>query len=148
MAFKFSTGFRDSVLDTSAVKTLLENTGTIKIYSGTAPATADAALGAAVLLVTITDNGLGGGLTFEAAAASGSLQKLSSQVWKGTIASSGTASFFRYVVAGDDGALSTTQVRVQGLVGLGGTDMNLSSVNLTATEEQTLDAFVIAFSTL
>jgi len=146
MAFKFSTGFRDNLLDTGSLKAQLD-TGLIKIYSGTVPATADDSLGAAVLLTTISDNGTGTGLTMAAAASEGVLTKDLTQVWKGTNAATGTASFFRFVQSADTGGLSTSEVRVQGTVGLAGADMNLSSVSLVASEEQLIDYFSIAFPT-
>jgi hypothetical protein len=147
MAFKFSTGSRNKVLDNSSLKGLLDG-GLIKIYSGTVPATADSALGGASLLVTISDNGTGAGLNLDASAADGVITKDLSQVWKGVNGASGTASFFRFVQQADTGGESTTEVRVQGVVGLAGADMNLSSVVLASTEEQLIDYFSIAFSTL
>ena len=146
MAFKFSTGFRNALMVTGSAKARLD-AGFIKIYAGTVPATADAALGSATLLCTISDNSGAGGLTFEAAAADGVMSKTAAQVWSGVNAASGTASFFRYVAAGDDGTLSTTQERVQGLVGFAGSDMNLSSTGLVATETQIIDYFALAFPT-
>jgi hypothetical protein len=146
MAFKFSTGFRDAVMSTGSVKAALTG-GSIKVYSGTPPSTADAALSGNTLLCTITDNGGAGGLSFETASVDGTLQKLASQTWKGTNAATGTASFFRFVATGDTGASSTTQVRVQGGIGVAGNDMNLASTSLVATEEQVIDYFAIAFPT-
>lgn len=145
MAFKFSTGFRNSILVTGSVKNALD-AGFIKIYSGTPPATADAALSGNTELVNISIDGLGvDGLTFDAAAADGVIQKTASEVWKGTNANSGTATFFRFVKSGDTGASSSTAVRVQGNVGVAGSDMNLASTVLAATEEQVIDYFAIAF---
>lgn len=142
MAIKISTGLRDGLLDTGSLKSILED-GFIKIYGGTVPSTADAALGGATLLVTISDAGGVGGLDFEAAAASGILAKASAQTWSGTNAASGTATFYRFVTAADDGTESTTQERIQGTVDIVGADLNLSSTSLTAAAEQTIDYYVL-----
>lgn len=143
MAIKISTGLRNALLDTGSFRGTM-NEGFLNIYSGSAPATADAALGGATLLVTISDNGGVDGLDFEASAAAGILMKSSAQTWKGTNAASGTATFYRFVTAADDGTESTTQARVQGTVGLIGSDLNLSSTSLTAAAEQTIDYFAVA----
>lgn len=143
MTIMISTGLRNALLDTADMKTTMEN-GFIKIYAGTVPSTADASIGSATLLVTISDNSGVGGLDFEAAASGGILSKSSSQTWSGTNAASGTAAFYRFVTAADDGTLSTTQERIQGSVGLVGEDLNLSSTSLTSSATQTIDYFSIA----
>ena len=146
---KASTGLRHAMLDTGSLKSSLDG-GTVKLYAGPAPLTADDALnsqGANTLLCTITDDGGAGTLTMETAATGGGLPKLASQVWKGTNAASGTASFFRFVASGDDGLLSTTQVRLQGTIATAGADMNISDVNLTAAAEQAVDFFVVGLPT-
>lgn len=144
MAFKFSTGLRNAVLGTDSARATLEG-GVINIYSDAVPATADAALGGATLLVTISNDGGGGGLNFDAIAADGLLVKDPGQIWKGEIAAGGTATFFRWVMDGDTGGVSDSEVRIQGAVGMAGTDMVLSNTALTATEDQILDSFVLAF---
>lgn len=147
MALKTSTGLRNKMLDASPLRTAL-NLGFLKIYSGAVPATADDALGSAVLLCTISNNGTATGLTFATAAASGVIAKNSAEVWKGTNEASGTASFYRFVAPGDTGALSTTEARMQGAIAISGAELNLSSTTLTAGAEQTIDYFVTAIPTL
>lgn len=147
MAFKYSTGFKKAVCDTASVKGTFDG-GFIKVYSAptTLPADADAALpGDSVLLCTYSDNGGGGGLTLAAAAVGGTIGKLSTQTWKTTAGATGTPAFFRYVQSGDTGASSTTEKRIQGLVGTAGADMNLSSATITSGQEYTLDFFSITF---
>lgn len=140
---KFSTGIRNHLLASGSMRSAL-NSGTINIYSGTAPVSADDAIpGAATLLVTISADGSGGGLTFAASAAAGLLQKDSGQVWKGTVAQSGQATWFRFITGADTGADSTSELRVQGTVGIGGTDMQITDPNLTASAEQKVDYFSI-----
>ena len=145
MAFKFSTGFRNAVMGTASAATTLTG-GKIKIYSGAPPVTADAAA-TGTLLITISDNGGSGGLSFEPTITDATLTKLATQVWKGTIAATGTAGYFRWVMGSDDGSPSTTQVRIQGTVAQAGGDMNLSSLTVTASEEQVLDYFTLTFPT-
>jgi len=142
MTIKISTGLRDDMLDTGSLKTIF-NLGSIKIYSGSAPASANDAV-SGTLLCTITNNGGGTGITFAASASSGAISKNGSETWKGTNAASGTAGYFRLVGASDDGTSSTTQPRIQGTIGTAGEDMNLSSVSLTSGAEQTIDYFSVA----
>ena len=142
MTIKISTGLRDDMLDTGSLKTIF-NLGSIKIYSGAAPASANDAV-SGTLLCTITNNGGGTGITFAASASSGAISKNGSETWKGTNAASGTAGYFRLVGASDDGTSSTTQPRIQGTIGTAGEDMNLSSVSLTSGAEQTIDYFSVA----
>lgn len=150
MAFKTSTGLRDDMLDSNSLKTILDG-GFIKIYSGPEPLTADDAIGSVgtnVLLCTISVSGLGGGLNFDTAAASGALAKAPAEVWKGTNVASGTAAFYRHVTAADDGASSTTQQRIQGSIGTSGKELNLSDTGLTLGAEQTIDHYVVSLPTL
>jgi hypothetical protein len=143
MTLYVSTGLRNKLLDTGSLKSIF-NLGFIKIYAGTVPADADASIGAATLLCTISNNSTGTGITFAASAASGAISKNSGETWSGTNAASGTASFYRHVAAGDDGTLSTTQARIQGLVSTAGADLNLSSVALTSAATQTIDNYSAA----
>lgn len=143
----FSTGLRDDMLDTSPFKTLMDD-GFLVIYNGTAPATADAALSGNTVLLTYSDNGGAGGLDFATAASGGILTKDLTQVWSGTVAVTGTATFWRYILAADTGALSTTEKRIQGTVGTVGADLNLSSLSLTATDVKTINYFYVVLPTL
>ena len=147
MALKTSTGLRNGVLSGGSLKSLL-NGGRINIYAGTPPATADDAVGGATLLCAITLNSTGAGINFDAAAAGGVLQKAPSEVWSGANVAGGVAAWYRHVAAGDGGTLSTTAPRVQGLVGVAGADLNLSSVSLVAGATQTVDYYSLAWPTL
>ena len=146
MALEFSTGFKDAVLDTGSFKSTFDD-GYIRIYDGTPPADADAALAGNTVLVTYSDNdqgiGAGQGLDLEASAANGSISKAAAQTWKGTAAATSTATFFRYIQSADTGALSTTEIRIQGTVGGAGADLFVSSTTFTSAVEYTLDLFSI-----
>jgi hypothetical protein len=145
MAIKTSTGLRNKILDTSAFRTFM-NLGFIKIYTGSQPADADAAV-TGTLLCTISNNSTGTGLTMAASATSGTIVKAAAEVWSGTNAATGTAGYYRHVAAGDDGTSSTTQARIQGSIGTSGADMNLSSVSLTNGATQTIDNYSITLPT-
>lgn len=141
MSLKLSTGLRNKLLDTGSLKSIFA-AGFIKIYSGSAPADADAAV-TGTLLCTISISGGGTGINFDTAAVGGVLSKLGSETWSGTNAATGTATHYRHVAAGDDGTLSTTQARIQGTVGVVGADMNLSSVSLVSGNPQTIDYYAM-----
>jgi hypothetical protein len=123
MSLQASTGLRGALL--SALKTSLDG-GKLLIFSGSKPANADAAIGSATLLCTITDNDTGGGLTFDTGPSNGIIVKLPSQSWRGTNVASGVATFYRHVASGDDGISSASEPRLQGTVGVSGTDLNLT----------------------
>lgn len=123
---KFSTGFRNQLMTTAAARDIMD-LGFIKIYGGAVPATADAALGAATLLCTLSVDGLGDGLSMAAAAVDGVLEKDDTQVWQGTNVAGGVATFYRHVAVGDTGAASTTEARIQGNIAVGNSDMNITA---------------------
>lgn len=148
MAFKYSTGFKNAVLDTGSVKGTFDG-GLIKLYSAptSVPTSADDALpGDSVLLNTYTVNDDGAtGLTLDTAAADGVIEKTASESWQGTAVANGTAAFFRYEQSGDAGAASTTAQRIQGTVGSGGADMFLASTTITSGQLYNLDYFSLTF---
>lgn len=147
MALKSSTGLRKNLLDTGSLKATMA-LGFIKIYAGTVPTTADDAIGSATLLTTISVNSTGTGVSFDTAAAGGTLSKAPGEVWSGVNAAGGTATFYRHVAVGDTGALSTTEARIQGTVGTSGAELNLSAVTLTNGATQTVDYYSVTLPTL
>ena len=147
MTIKTSTGLRNRMLDAGSLKSRLA-LGFLKIYSGAEPGTADAAA-TGTLLSTISVSGAGTGLSLDTTAAAGVLAK-SSQVWSGPIVATGVATYYRFCAAGDTGASSGTEERIQGSVGQAGADLNLSSVSLTANaaaSAQTINYYVVALPT-
>lgn len=145
MTFKVSTGLRNGMLGTDSLDGLMSG-GFIKIYNGVEPASADDALSGNTLLCTISVDDSGTGLTFDAPTG-GVLPKAAAETWEGTNAASGTATFYRFVLTGDTGALSTTEKRMQGSIGLAGADMNMTSVTLVAAAVQPINYFVVALPT-
>lgn len=145
MALLFSTGYRMGSLGSTAnptgnpIQDLLAS-GIIKIYSGTAPSTADAAV-TGTLLVAI-DNG-GAAVNF-AEPSSNAIAIAGGETWSVAAVATGTASYFRYVIkASDDGLLSTTQVRIQGTVGTSGADMIIGNTAIVSGATQTIDTFTL-----
>ena len=144
---KFSTGLRNEMLAGQSLKDTLDG-GMIQIYSGTEPATADDGIGSATPILTLTVDGTGGGLHFSAAAVNGTLSKDASEIWKGEIQTTDSAAWFRFVAPGDTGAASTTEARIQGSIGVAGTDMLMANTTLTETEEFTLNYYTVVLPTL
>ena len=143
MGMKISTGLANAMLSGSGLKTALTGME-MRIYAGTEPATANDAIGAATLLVTITEDGLGSPLAFEANAVDGVLEKSSAQVWEGTAVASGTATWCRLVLQADAGGSSTTAVRIQGDAGLAGRFLNLTSTSITNGAVQRIGSLAVA----
>ena len=144
MTTKASTGLRNHVLATGSVKAALDS-GFLEIYSGTEPATADAAIEASnVLLCRIYSDGAAAGLTLADAAVDGYLEKKADQSWTGTNVEAGIATFFRFVAPDDVGDMSTVAKRLQGSVGRAGADLNLSSVDLVVGAPQAVSFFSVA----
>lgn len=144
MGAKISTGLANAMLSGSGLKTALSGM-VLRIYSGTEPATANDAIGAATLLATITVNGDGTTpLTFEANAVDGVLAKNSGEVWEGTAVASGTATFCRLLLSADADGTSTTAVRLQGDVGLAGRVLNLTSTAISVSAVQRVGSYAVA----
>jgi len=112
---KMSTGLCDYLLTTGSLKACFDGAAKLMIYGGTVPTTADAALGAAVLLVTVAN--AGAEVNFAAASVAGYLAKLAAETWTANGVANGTATFYRFQFTGDTGALSTTNKRIQGTIG-------------------------------
>lgn len=147
MGFKISSGLRDHVLVTGSIRAGL-NGGCIRIYSGTEPATSDAAIGVGnTLLCLVTVNGGGTGCTFESAPVSGTLSKTESEVWTGTNLASGTPTFWRFSSLTDAEGSSTTEKRIQGTIGTAGNVMNISDSTLTVGEPCPITYFNLTLPT-
>ena len=116
MASSFSAAQRSTLLDAARSA---YNSGKLRIYSGSVPADADAALGGATLLAELTLNA-----TAFPAASSGVLT--ANAITAGTAGATGTASFFRIL----DSAGST--VLAQGAVATSGAQLTLPTVSITS----------------
>jgi hypothetical protein len=142
MALSISTGLRDGVLDTSALNALLDQ-GELRIFSGSAPSTADDTETGTLLVTINTVTGSGFDLSFQDTAASGVLSK-QINTWDGVAVASGTAGYFRLCASTSDaGGTSTTEVRIQGAVATSGAELNMSSTTITSGATTTIDTFDI-----
>lgn len=145
MTIKLSTGLRNTMLSSAGFGEIFAN-GIIEIYSGTQPATADAAA-TGTLLGTVTLAGgaftpgtATNGLTW-GAPASGTITK-STDLWQFTGLAAATAGWFRLKGnALDSNALSTTLPRLDGNIGSSGADMNLSNLSIAVGAITTIDTF-------
>lgn len=143
MPVKTSTGLAAHLAVIGSLKSAFEG-GLIRVYDGSPPASADDAV-VGNLLWTISVDGDGSGLTFDAAAVGRALVKPDAATWGGAT-TAGTPSYYRLVAAGDTGTSSTTQKRVQGTVGaVAGVDLYMTNPVLT-TNASPLAKVLIGYS--
>jgi hypothetical protein len=76
---------------------------------------------------------------------SGVIEKLASMTIQGTNVGTGTPTYYRLVLDGDTGALSTTAARVQGSVATANSDMNFPSTQWTTDDIQFLKTYSLTF---
>ena len=126
MALAYSTAIRNAMLD--AITTGAGGSALLRIYDGTRPATGGAAT---TLLAELTCNA-----TFAPGASSGVLT-LNSITQDPSANATGTATWFRIVKS--DG---TTFV-MDGNVGTSGSDLNLTTTSIVATQQVSVTSFVI-----
>jgi len=126
MAIAYAATLRNSMLD--AITTRAGASALLRIYDGTRPATGGAAT---TLLAELTCNA-----TFAPGAAAGVLT-LNAITQDSSANSSGTATWFRIVKS--DG---TTHV-LDGDVGTSGSDLNLTTTTIVATQPVSVSSFVI-----
>ena len=139
MSIQLSSGLRDHMLITGSFKSGLDG-GVLKIYGGTIPVTADADSSGATVLCTISLDATGTGITCASSVTAGVLTKNASEIWRGQISTSGTATFFRFMAVGDTGTASTSAKRVQGTVGVVGSDLNFSSISFVTPNYKIIDS--------
>lgn len=144
MTLRISTGLGTLLAGTTGFAAAMAN-GVIDIYTGTQPATADAAATGALLgTVTLASGAFtpglpNNGLTFAAAVAA-VVNK--SGVWSFNGIAVGTAGWFRFRGnAADSGLLSTTLPRMDGAVATSGATLNLSNLSITVGAPTTVDSF-------
>lgn len=146
MALRLSTGLRNGMLNSTGF-TEAFNDGTIYIYSGPQPSSADDAVQGTLLLQITVNNGAWSagsptnGLGFDAPS-NGVVSKAAAEVWRGLGVADGTAGWFRLVGnAADAGGSSTSLPRLDGSVAISGGDMSLSSVTIVTSAPTTIDTF-------
>jgi len=145
MTIKKSTALVNYELATGSFRSAMNNCK-IYIFSGPVPDTADEALtvpGTHQILVTLTESGGGTALTWETTPVDGVLSMETTETRKGTVANSGTASFFRVCNGTDNGQglAGVGDERFQGTIGTNMSyDMVLADTSLVATTDLTLDS--------
>ena len=126
MALAYSVTLRNAMLD--AITTAAGASALLRIYDGSRPATGGSAT---TLLAELTCNA-----TFAAAASSGVLT-LNAITQDSSANATGTATWFRLVKS--DG---TTHV-LDGSVGTSGSDLNLTTTSIVATQPVSVTSFTI-----
>ena len=138
MLIQLSTGAVDAMIGFTGLAGALDAGGMeLRIYAGTPPADADAAIGGATLLVTIKNGA--SALTWDNPAG-GIISKPAGETWSGTAVATNTATFGRFVAAADTDTLSTTDVRIQGDVATIGAFINLDNVAIVSGAVQTVNS--------
>jgi hypothetical protein len=148
MALKLSTGCKTGLAGTRGLKDMFDQ-GWIDIYSGGQPTDADAAeTGSKLARITLASAPVAAaGLTFGTAAL-GLLPK-SASVWSGTVGVAGIAGYFRlYGTNGTTGIMGSagtagTGIRIDGNVGVSGSDLVLSNTSLVLGATVTIDTFTL-----
>ena len=152
MAMQFSTGLKNILLSRTAGQSLgnaLDN-GKLIVYDDSfVPTGPDEAIGAATSIIEYTTLGSGSfDLQFALVAAAGTLSK-DAATWQGDATGNLTGNFFRYILTTDTGALSTTEVRIQGTVGGSpGADLFLANPAYASGNTYYIDAFAITIPNL
>jgi hypothetical protein len=139
-ALRISNGARTALAGTNCLKTILQG-GVMDIYSGGQPATAEYAETGIKLLRISVNSGTSStqGLTFGTAAL-GVLPK-SADVWSGLVSVAGVAGYFRFYGTGGTSGSSNSENRIDGNVGISGSDMVLANTSLVAGATLTIDTF-------
>ena len=152
MTVRLSTGLRNKMANAFGVASGQATNGAfddgvIYIYSGAQPLTADAAVSGTLLGIVTKDSGAfafgaaTNGLVFDAPA-DGVISKAAADTWSFVGLAVGTAGWFRLMGnATDSLALSTTLPRLDGSVGVSGTDLRLSNIAITIGAPNTIDTF-------
>lgn len=144
MTTKISTGLAGYMLATGSLRQAFASSF-IRVYQGTEPLTADAALpGDATLLCEISVDGDGAGISLNATADGTYITKKPTETWRGEALATGVPTYFRWVTGADAGVSSSVLPRIQGKVGLAGVELNFSSLNFVEGAIQKVDYFVVA----
>lgn len=121
--------------------------GVLEIYSGSQPATADAAeTGTKLLRITVSSGAFvagaqANGIQFGAPVA-GVIAK-NTDVWSGVGLADGTAGWWRLYDNAYTTGLSTSAIRMDGNCATSGGDLNMASLTVTTGATTTIDSFAI-----
>jgi hypothetical protein len=135
MAIRLSNGAVTALVGASGVKSLFNN-GFIGIYSGAQPPDANQAE-TGNLLVVISKNSGTAGITFGTAGAG--VLPMSSDIMSGLCGTAGVAGWFRMYDSNFTMGSSGTAIRMDGNVGVSGSDMVMANTNMVAGATQTIN---------
>ena len=140
---QLSDELRNHLVTSGSLKSALDGS-VIRLYSGTVPTSAnDAVPASADMLCEVSVDDSGTGVTFESGPNAGLLLKNAAESWEGTVAITGTATWFRLVAPADAGDSSTTAIRIQGTVAVAGGDLQITNPSLSAGAIQNIDYFSV-----
>ena len=128
MALSYSTAIRNAMLD--AITSAAGGSALLRIYDGTRPAGPGTAVTSQVLLAELTCNA-----TF-APSASGGVLTLNAITQDSSANATGTATWFRILTSGGTAC-------IDGSVGTAGSDLNLTTTSIVATQPVSVTSFVI-----
>jgi hypothetical protein len=137
MAVTLSTALRTFMLD-SAFTPAFNTTGQLNLYAGTRPTTADTTASGSTLLATIT--------LPAAPWVSPSVAGVSTKNGTWTTSSAlanGTASWARMQLSTDSGNTGTTDRRMDMNVGTTGSDLNMTTTQITTGSPVTVNTFTV-----
>lgn len=141
MNLQLSSGAVDAMMGYTGLLGAFDADGCeIRLYAGSMPADANAAIGGATLLATIKHGGAS--LAWHGPTA-GVIDRPAADTWSGAAVATGTATFARIVTTADDGSLSTSLVRVQGDVAVIGALVNLDNPAMTSGAVQTINSAML-----
>jgi len=150
MTIRLSTGARNAMMGDGTNKGLAAAlaAGFINIYTGTQPATADTGA-TGTLLGTVTKNNDGStGITVGPAAAGVLSQASGNTPWQFGGLAAGVAGWYRYWPAGGNPAAnSSTEARVDGLIGTAGADLNFTNTTIAVSAVTTIDSYTLTLPT-
>jgi hypothetical protein len=132
MALRYTNTLRSA--QQNAITTAAGASCEIRLYSGTIPTNADTAIGAQVLLATLTGNA-----TFAPAAVNGvlTLNAITSGTGTAGAGAGTTCTWFRMTTAGG------ATVIMDGTVAISGGDLNLNNTNIATGQTVGISSYVI-----
>jgi hypothetical protein len=145
MALRLTSGARTALAGTRGLKDIF-NGGVLDIYSGGQPAGADyAETGVKLIRISlISGTSATSGLTFGTAGDGGAgVLPKSNDVWSGVCSVAGVAGYFRLYGTGGTSGSSATERRIDGNVGVSGSDLVLSNTSLVLSATLTIDSFTL-----
>lgn len=146
MALRLSTGLRNKMMTATGGASFAEAMadGTLHIYSGAQPTTADdAETGTLLVRITLSSGAFTSGVATNGIefgdATGGAVGKKSGEVWSGVAIASGTAGWFRFYANTVGTGASSSAVRFDGSCGTSGAQCNMGSTTITLDGTVTID---------